>query len=211
MTSPSRVPPVTPADVLEVWFDGTDLGVAPRSELQRRWFMPDPAFDAELTTLFSALFDDLDAVEAWADTPAGALAAIVVFDQVSRNLFRGGARAFATDPRARRLAARVLQAGWDRPLSAAHRAFVYLPFEHGESIADQDQAVALFGALVREATGADRTLARFFLDFAEKHRAVIVRFGRFPGRNRALGRPDTVAEIEYLTGGGETWGQGAPR
>ena len=96
MTSPSRVPPVTPADVLEVWFDGTDLGVAPRSELQRRWFMPDPAFDAELTTLFSALFDDLDAVEAWADTPAGALAAIVVFDQVSRNLFRGGARAFAT-------------------------------------------------------------------------------------------------------------------
>jgi len=205
------VPTVTPDNVLEVWFGSTDLAAAPHAAFQQRWFTPDPAFDAELTQLFGPLFDTPGAVEAWADTPAGALAAIVVFDQFSRNVFRGNGRAFANDPAARRLAARVLHEGWDRAFSIAHRAFVYLPFEHGESIADQDQSVALFGDLARDATGSAGTLARFYLDFAQKHRAVIVRFGRFPGRNRALGRDDTAAEIEYLTGDGETWGQGTAR
>jgi uncharacterized protein (DUF924 family) len=155
-----------------------------------RWWTRDDALDARIRARFAGLHAQLaDGPE---PTPAGvreALATVVVLDQFSRNLFRGEARAFAGDARARRVADAALARGDDRALPPAARLTLYLPFEHGEALADQDRAVALVGALGR----ADWTR------YAEAHRAVIARFGRFPHRNAVLGRASTPEEIASLS------------
>ncbi len=116
-----------------------------------------------------------------------ALAAILLFDQMPRNMFRGDRRSFATDPLARDIAAAAVDRGYDAKLPVERRVFLYLPFEHSEDLADQDRSVALF-----EAMGND-----FYTDFARKHRDVIVRFGRFPHRNEVLGRTSTDEEMSF--------------
>lgn len=182
-----------PEDVLAFWFGrpaDTDYG-QPRAA----WFRKDPAFDAAirgrfLPTVEAALVGGL---ADWATTPAGALALLLVLDQFPRNLFRGEARAFAGDPQALALATTVVDRGWDAGLLPVQRAFVYLPFEHSEVLADQDRSVALFAALA-----AAHPAAAGYLDYAHRHRDVIVRFGRFPHRNAALGRPSTPGETAYL-------------
>ncbi|MES2643490.1 MAG: DUF924 family protein [Myxococcota bacterium] len=194
---------IGPDDILRFWFGAADLRAVPSPATPRRWFTPDPAFDAEIADRFGALLDgDPEAVEAWAATPAGALAAILTFDQFPRNVFRGQARAFATDARALRLATACVAARFDQEMGVSQRAFVYLPFEHAEDIASQDRSVALFQELATDPAGA------LYLSFAESHHATIARFGRFPGRNAALGRTATPEEEAYLAGGGATWGQG---
>ena len=130
---------------------------------------------------------------AWADDAQGALALLILLDQFPRNLFRGEAKAFAGDPQARQLAETALDQGWDKGLSAVEKLFVYLPFEHSEALADQERSVALFSALAAEHPGCDG-----FLDYARRHHEVIARFGRFPHRNAALGRPSTPEETGYL-------------
>ena len=161
-----------------------------------KWFARDDAFDAELRARFldehfaaarrerEALLDDAD----------GALALILLLDQVPRNVFRDSAHAFATDPLAREYAQRAIDAGFDLDVDHALRIFFYLPFEHSEAIADQDRTVALCEAL------GDAN----YLKYAEAHRDVIRRFGRFPHRNAILGRSMTVAEQQYLDNGGFT-------
>ncbi len=176
------------AAVLDFWFgspDSADFG-RPRAV----WFRRDPAFDSEIRARF--LIDhELAAAGAYdglAATPRGALALVLVLDQFPRNLFRGSARAFACDPAARRVAAGAVDAGWDRAMQAVERLFLYLPFEHSEYIADQDRSVALTAAL------GDAEWTRY----AERHREIIQRFGRFPHRNEALGRETTAAERAFL-------------
>jgi uncharacterized protein (DUF924 family) len=127
---------------------------------------------------------------AWASAP---LAEILLLDQFTRNAFRGTARAFAGDARALAIAQRVVAAGGDRPLDPVWRLFVYLPFEHAEDIAMQDEAVRLVGALA----AADPRFADP-LDYAHRHRDVIRRFGRFPHRNPILGRASTADELAFL-------------
>jgi uncharacterized protein (DUF924 family) len=184
---------VSPADILAFWFGrpGEPENGRPRAE----WFRKDADFDDEIRRRF------LPAVEAalagrcadWAGTPDGLLALLILLDQFPRNLFRGDARAFAGDEQARQLAAAALAQGWDQPLSAVEKLFVYLPFEHSESPADQERSLALFSALAAAHTGCDG-----FLDYARRHQEVIARFGRFPHRNAALGRPSTPEEASYL-------------
>lgn len=128
----------------------------------------------------------------WLGDATGALAALLLLDQIPRNLFRGTAHAFATDPLARRYAERALEAGHDAAFEPALRAFFYLPFEHAEDLAEQDRSVALFGAL------GDAN----YLDYARRHREAIARFGRFPHRNAALARDTTPEEQAYLDAGG---------
>lgn len=182
-----------PEDILAFWFGlpaDADYGQA-----RTAWFRKDPAFDAAIRDRF------LPAVEAalaggladWAATPAGALALLLILDQFPRNLFRGEARAFAGDARARTLAATVIDRGWDAGLLPVQRVFVYLPFEHSESLADQDRSITLFTALAEAVPATDG-----YLDYAYRHREVILRFGRFPHRNAALGRPSTPEESTYL-------------
>ena len=199
----------TPAEILTFWFGGADLGIAPPPALQRRWFLSDPTFDAEITHRFGGLLDATYTLDTWPTSPAGALATIVVFDQFPRNVFRGSARAFATDARAHRIATSAVQAGFDLAMGVSQRAFVYLPFEHAEDAAAQDRALALFRALAADAAGGPTSaLAASYLDFARQHHATIARFGRFPGRNAALGRAGTAEEAAWLASGGATWGQG---
>ena len=159
-----------------------------------KWFAKDDAFDTELRVRF--LDEHFAAArrehEALLDDANGALALILLLDQVPRNVFRNSAHAFATDPLAREYAERAIAAGFDRDIDPALRIFFYLPFEHSEAMADQDRTVALCEAL------GDAN----YLKYAEAHRDVIRRFGRFPHRNRALARANTPEEQVWLDAGG---------
>ena len=158
------------------------------------WFRKDDAFDAD----FRARFLDLHyaaarrELDGWVEHPEGVLALTILLDQFPRNCFRGTGHMFATDPLARYFADRAIAAGHDLALDEALRAFVYLPFEHSESLEDQERSVALFSANCPES----------FLPYAIEHRDIITRFGRFPHRNRALGRETTAEEQQYLDDGG---------
>ena len=171
----------TAEEVLRFWFD----------EHAGDWFVKNPAFDAAIRARFLPLYEDAAAgrLAHWAESPRGALALIIVLDQFPRNLFRGEARAFATDPMARGIARRVLEHAWDKPMTRSEQLFVYLPFEHSESIEDQDRCVEL----MKEKDFDERQ--RWY---AERHREIIRRFGRFPHRNAALGRESTPDEIAFL-------------
>lgn len=159
-----------------------------------KWFRGGDSFDAACREYLggahhAAATRELDG---WSATAEGALALLLLLDQIPRNLFRGSAHAFATDGLARHVARLALEAGHDKVFEPALRAFFYLPFEHAEDLADQDRSVALFEAL------ADAN----YRDYAIAHRDVIARFGRFPHRNAALGRDTTAEEQAWLDAGG---------
>jgi len=155
------------------------------------WFAKDDAFDAEFRRRFhdahvAAARRELDD---WAETAEGSLALLILLDQFPRNSFRGAGHAFATDPLARMFAKRALNAGHDLEIEGDIRRFFYLPLQHSEDMADQDRQQALFQTRM-ERTPDDR--------WAEHHREIIARFGRFPHRNRALGRETTPEEQAFL-------------
>lgn len=181
-----RRSPSAPADVVRFWFE--EAG-------PRKWFRGGPAFDAEIRARFSdhhaAASSGL--LEPWRATPEGALALLIVLDQFSRNLFRGDARAFASDPYARLIADGAIARRFDKIAAPAARPFFYLPFMHSEDRADQRRSLALFKATL-PASGN--------LRFAVEHADIIERFGRFPHRNAVLARTPTPAETAYLNHGG---------
>src|SRR5580704_17485158 len=151
-----------------------------------RWFEPDEAFDAAIRERFAATYEDAAAgrLGAWENSPESALALVIVLDQFPRNMFRGSAKSFATDPLARAVATRAIERGFDQKNVTPQRSFFYLPFEHSEELADQECAVELMSA-----TG-DADL----LKWAELHADIIRRFGRCPHRNAMLGRATTPDE-----------------
>jgi uncharacterized protein (DUF924 family) len=168
-------------DVLRFWF----------SELTyEQCFEKNDAVDRQIGERFGAIHERLAADAGSIDSaaPRELLAAIVVFDQFPRNLFRGTARAFATDPIARRLARAAVDNRIDTTMAKRERIFVYLPFEHSEDVADQARSVALMSAL------GDPELDKY----AVAHKVIVDRFGRFPHRNVALGRESTPEEIAFL-------------
>ena len=183
-------------DILAFWFaEGPET-------FRKAWFFKDPAFDAEIATRFGTLVVPAreGALDSWATTPQGALVLLILLDQFPRNLFRGSAEAFTSDPHARNIARQaVLRDGFDRALAPAERIFLYLPFEHGEAMADQDLSVALFEGLRDHPVHARPNGT---IDYAWRHRVAIQRFGRFPHRNAALGRDSTPAERAWLDAGG---------
>ncbi len=149
-----------------------------------------------LATVERAAAGDLTA---WEMEPRSLLALIVVLDQFPRNMFRGNARAFATDAHALAAAQRMVAAGWDQGLSPVERMFVYLPFEHAEDAAMQARALELFDRIAAAPELGD------VIDYARRHQAVIARFGRFPHRNEILGRVSTPEEIEFLSQPGSSF------
>jgi len=178
------------AEVLRFWFGTPDA----YGKSLKCWFKKDAAFDAEIRTRFRALHEALSrgGLESWPATAPECLARIVVLDQFSRNLFRDDARAFAADPLALAAAREAIARGLERPLLPVERQFIYLPFEHSESIEDQRYCCE------RMATLKTFPETRDLYDWAVKHLRVIERFGRFPHRNAVLGRPSTPEELEYL-------------
>jgi len=170
-------------EILRFWFEETE---------SERWFKKDPEFDETIRARFGALHARAAAggCADWAASAEGALALLVLLDQFSRNLFRDSPRAFACDPAARAIALRALEHGFDLAVPADRRAVFYLPLGHSEDLADQEQCCRL----VRERIGD-----ALYVDAAERHREVIARFGRFPHRNKALGRASTPDEEHYLS------------
>lgn len=180
------------SDVLQWWFGPTASGQYGRA--RDFWFRKDPQLDAEISARFGPLIEAASrgALDDWAADPRGALALILVCDQFPRNAFRDDARAFALDPKALALARQVTGSGWDLAMLPVERWFVYMPFEHSESLADQREAVARFEAL------RDDPQAGGAYEWAVRHLRVIERFGRFPHRNALLGRESTPEEIAFL-------------
>jgi uncharacterized protein (DUF924 family) len=201
MPSPAAHLP-TPGAVLDYWISagGEDHLFANRQH--RLWFTKSEATDAFIAQHFlqlhAALHDGL--ADAWARAgPRARLAAIIVLDQFSRNMFRDTPDAFASDPLALRLAKDGIATGDDERLTEIERSFFYLPFEHSEALSDQDESVRLFGRLAATARPTLKPICTSSLDYALQHRDVIRRFGRFPHRNAILGRENTHEEEEYLS------------
>ena len=166
-------------DILRFWFD----------EHPKDWFVRNEAFDAEIRRRFLPLHQAAAAgkLAHWADQARSCLALVILLDQFPRNMFRGEALAFATDAPARAAARIILQRGWDKAMAQAEQLFAYLPFEHSESLEDQNLSCELM-------EGFEPQQYRY----AVRHREIIERFGRFPHRNGILGRQSTPAEIEFL-------------
>jgi uncharacterized protein (DUF924 family) len=170
-------------EVLRFWFgEGAERGKA-----HKRWFEKNATFDAEVRSRFLPLYEGLVTRDDWLSSSSYCLARIVVLDQFPRNMFRGSPRAFAADPLALAAAKHAVAKGYDRDLLQVEKQFVYLPFEHSESLADQERACELMQPL-----GDD------LHDWALRHKRIIERFGRFPHRNETLGRASTTEEIGFL-------------
>jgi uncharacterized protein (DUF924 family) len=189
-------------DVLVTWFG---IDPVPSPAIVARWYRKDPGFDAEIRTRFGELYEEAarGALDAWRSAARSEAALLVTLDQFPRNMFRDDPRAFATDPKALELARDLLASGRARELTWHQRVVALLPFQHAEDRGAQAEGVAAYEALVAEATAADappaaiETVAQS-LDYAKRHQVVIDRFGRFPHRNRVLGRASTAEETEFL-------------
>jgi uncharacterized protein (DUF924 family) len=172
-----------PADVIAFW----------REAGSEKWFKKDTEFDRAIGDRFTALHEEAASgrLNGWAETPEGALALILILDQFSRNMFRGTPKAFAADALALEIAHRAIDAGFDKLVPAELCLFMYLPFEHTDSIVEQERCVRLTHAG-----------ALSVLPYAIEHERIIRRFGRFPHRNSILGRHMTPAEQAFIDGGG---------
>jgi uncharacterized protein (DUF924 family) len=179
MISPDQPPWID--EVLRFWFDEVGPGV---------WFKADPALDERIRRAFGHRHADLAAHASVTaiKSPSEALATIIVLDQFSRNLYRGSPAAFACDPLALSIAEAAVDAGFDHTLDLRQRVFMYMPLEHSEDRAVQARSVRLFRSLDDS----------YFLKYAQEHRDIVERFGRFPHRNRILDRTSTAAELQFL-------------
>jgi uncharacterized protein (DUF924 family) len=195
-------------DVLTFWFgDRPAANAAELTAKMRRWYMGGETEDAAIRerfteTLERALAGELDD---WAKTPRGRLALILLFDQMTRSMFRGTARAFAGDARAQRLATEMLDAGTSDELTFEQRHFIYMPLLHAEDAVLLDRYNALFPKTLDAVPEWGRPLIGDGIEQGLKYRDLMARFGRFPHRNLALGRSSTAEEVEFL----KTWNQRA--
>ena len=175
---------VEPVDILAFWHEAGS----------ERWYKRDDAFDAEVRRRYLALWQRATAgqLSSWEATDDGALALTIVLDQFPRNMFRGDSRTYASDALALAVAGRAIARGADKRIDAALLEFLYMPFMHSEDLPDQLRCIELF----RNAGNTEN------LKYAEDHAGIVARFGRFPHRNRILGRATTPEEQAYLDEGG---------
>ena len=179
---------VGPEEVLSFWLD--EVGPA-------GWYKVDPAFDAEISKRFLGAWKDASKGQfgLWLTYPTGALAYVILTDQLSRNMFRGNGQAFATDRAALAAAKSAIDKGWDLRIDEPARQFFYMPLMHSENLCDQERCVCLMCQRMPE-SGAGNLL------HAQAHREVIRQFGRFPYRNEALARASSTPETDYVASGG---------
>jgi uncharacterized protein (DUF924 family) len=187
-------------EVRHFWFGDSIAAADVAKARSALWWEKNAAVDAKMRGRFQALVEEVGAGthREWLATPHGALALILLTDQFPRNIFRDSPRAFALDPLALEFANAAIDAGFVQKLRPIERVFCYLPLEHSETLADQDRSVELFMALHAAVADDDKELFAGYLDFAVRHRVVIERFGRFPHRNRVLGRVSTGEEMAFL-------------
>ncbi|CAI5498773.1 unnamed protein product [Closterium sp. Naga37s-1] len=196
-------------EILAFWFgefmrpgyDGPAPAPSDEVAKARVWFSKNDDVDAFIRTRFAPLIPLAASgqLAGWEDTPHGALALLVLLDQFTRNSFRGSPDAFAQDHVALEIAKRAIDKGFDRQVPRVGQPFFYLPFEHAEDLAAQDRCIELMTQMVEDAP--EGPVKGFFnggLNFAHRHRDIIVKFGRYPHRNDALGRESTPAEVEFM-------------
>ncbi len=180
-------------DILEFWFGRPDdAGYGGKREI---WFEKNDDFDAEIRDRFMTDWEAAEAgqLDPMQRTARGALALVILLDQFPRNIFRGDPRAFATDAQAREVAGAAIACGFDKALTPVERRFFYLPFEHGENLADQARCARYMREHLPPDAERDQSI-----EYARRHRVIIERFGRYPHRNAALGRTSTAEEIAFL-------------
>lgn len=184
------------------WFEELVAGVDEPAERVKVWFSRHDATDDACRVRFGDHLDEVADAPWDFETlpPAAGIGFVLFLDQFPRNLFRDDGRAYAYDARARAAARRLIAGGVAR-FTPMERVFLYLPFEHSEDLADQDLSVGLYEALLAEMPEAEKEDYRSFVGYAEKHRDLIRRFGRFPHRNVDLGRTSTPDELEFLKDG----------
>ena len=172
---------VSPAEVVEFWFS---------EPIRQQWFNAGEGLDEDIRQRFLSSWQAArdGELNAWENSADGALALVIVLDQLPLNMFRGQADSFSTETASREVADRAIAAGLDQQLSASHRMMLYLPYMHGESMADQDRAIELF-----EAAGLNDNAK-----WAKHHRSIVQSFGRFPHRNAILGRKSSPEELAWL-------------
>ena len=198
-----------PTDVLNFWF--RDAVRSPEA-LRRRgdvWFGTDPGFDHQCATRFGALLEDAarGVLDDWAGTPSGRLALVILLDQMPRNIHRGSPAAFAHDAKAAAHCVAAIESGQNRSLHQVECIFLYMPLQHAEDLDLQRRSVEQFESLAAEAHGAWFDYFSENARYARLHHDIVERFGRFPHRNRILGRHSTEEERRYLAGGAPTFGQ----
>jgi uncharacterized protein (DUF924 family) len=193
-------------EIREFWFGRLPLSARALGERMRFWFPDDAAAeltrqrDAAIQVRFEPLMEQAvrGELNAWADSPRRRLSLIILLDQFPRNVYRSTARAFASDEQALALALSGIQSGAESALDVVERIFFYMPLQHAESPEVQDESVAAYRRLLNESPDPLRSEIAGVLRYAEEHRQVIERFGRFPQRNGALGRETTPEERAYL-------------
>lgn len=205
-TSPTpALPALDPkaAAVLDFWLGDGLTEDWPSGDRNKIWFANNPALDQQIREQFGPLVQTaLDGgLKTWEAQPLERLALIILLDQFSRNLHRGEAGAFAGDARAQQLVLDAIGQGWHRQLPIAGRVFLFMPLMHAEDLALQQECVIRFTELHDTVPEAVKKPVQGSLDFAQQHRDIIARFGRFPYRNAALGRTDTHDEREFLVSG----------
>ena len=198
-------------DIVDYWLGASPEGPAAADAERERWYRGGPEVDREIRTRFAERVAEARAgrLAEWESTPEGALAVVVLLDQFTRNIYRGTAQAYCGDALALAVAGGALAIGHDRALSIPGRIFLLHPFHHSESLAEQERGVALLRSLEPLAPPAWRAYVRRAVEGFARHRDVVARFGRFPHRNRVLGRASTPEEIAYLEQEPASYGQGS--
>lgn len=173
--------PPTPADILDFWY---------AAEMRTKWFASTPPLDASIKAQYEPTWEAAMRGELndWRNSAEGCLALVIILDQLPLNMFRGTAKSFSSEAKSREIAQHAIDQGYDQQIDLTRLAFLYMPFMHSESLADQDFSVALF-----EAAGLENNVR-----FAKHHREIVRRFGRFPHRNAILERASTPQELDYL-------------
>ncbi len=195
--------------ILDFWFSAAELDAPQIDSRMERWFGSDPALDQQIRTEFGPLVQRALAgeLDGWATSAEGRLALILLLDQFCRNIHRGSAMAFAGDRRALKLCIEGSMGNEYRTLSPVQRVFFFMPLQHAESAGVQDKSVRIYNALAEGVSDTLRETFLTFAQFAELHRDIVARFGRFPHRNRVLGRSNTPEEDSYLAADAPSFGQ----
>lgn len=171
----------TPKEIIDFWFS---------EPMNKHWFFSTPMIDALIKTRFENLWNQArdGKLSEWMDTPEGCLALTIALDQFPLNIYRDDSRSFETEEQSRDVARHAIKNGFDQKISKVELTFLYMPFMHSEDLSDQDYSVTLF----------EKASLKESLSFAKSHREIIRAYGRFPHRNRILGRTSSKAEILYL-------------
>lgn len=195
--------------VLDFWFQPGTMDQPTIDSRMDRWFTTDAVTDSVIRTEFGPLVDKASKglLDGWTASPEGRLALILLLDQFRRHIYRGTSKAFSRDPHALKLCVEGAMQGDYKKLTPFQQAFFFMPLQHAESRKIQERSAKIYAGMVSGVSDTLKATFATFAQFAELHHDIIESFGRFPHRNKALGRPNTAEEAEYLDSGGPAFGQ----